>query len=98
MADLVDGIVRFENVRPVLPVNLGNNVEITMVDLARAVISVTGSSSSLALLPLPEGDPRRRCPVIDRAREILRWRPSTSLEDGLEPTADYFRALVEKTS
>ena len=77
------------------PVNLGNPVEFTMLDLAEAVVRKTGSKSTLQFSALPQDDPRQRQPDIARAREILNWTPTTSLDDGLDPTIDYFRGLIE---
>jgi UDP-glucuronate decarboxylase len=73
------------------PVNLGNPVENTMVELAEQIIHLTGSCSLLAFEPLPEDDPRQRQPDITLARTALGWEPRTSLEEGLRNTVDYFR-------
>ncbi len=72
------------------PCNLGNPTEVTIEDVARTVIALTGSQSRLQRLPRPEDDPRRRRPVIDRAVDLLSWRPEIDLEDGLRRTIDYF--------
>jgi dTDP-glucose 4,6-dehydratase len=92
--DLVEGLARFASVKPVGPINLGNPSEMSMRSLAQVILRLTGSSSSLVETPLPEGDPRQRCPVIERARKILGWSPSTTLEDGLKETVDYFRRIL----
>jgi len=76
------------------PINLGNPGEFTMLELAQAVIELTGSQSQLVFMPLPQDDPRQRQPDITRAREQLGWDISVPLRDGLVQTIDYFRALV----
>ncbi len=76
------------------PINLGNPDERTVLELARAVLAVTGSDSPLSFHPLPTDDPVRRCPDITRARALLGWTPTTSLEDGLARTVEYFSALT----
>ncbi len=73
------------------PVNLGNPGEFTMIELARLVIELTGSSSQLEFLPLPPDDPRQRKPDIAKAQELLGWEPSIELRDGLAKTILYFR-------
>ncbi|HDP80725.1 MAG TPA: SDR family oxidoreductase [Spirochaetes bacterium] len=76
------------------PVNLGNTEEISIIDLARRVISMTGSSSSIVYRPLPEDDPERRKPDIGLAIEKLKWEPAVSLEEGLKMTISYFRSQL----
>jgi len=76
------------------PVNLGNPVEISMRAVAEKIIGLTGSKSRLAFQPLPQDDPRQRQPDITLAREKLNWQPSTSFDDGLRTTIDYFRKFV----
>lgn len=94
--DLVDGMVRMMNSRDgfVGPVNLGNPVEFTMLDLAEKVINLTGSSSNMIYAPLPQDDPIQRKPVIDLAKEELNWEPRVELEDGLKKTIDYFYSVI----
>ena len=72
------------------PVNLGNPVEITILELAEKIIDLTGSRSKLQFKPLPEDDPVQRCPDIRMAKERLGWQPIVSLEDGLKKTIEYF--------
>jgi nucleoside-diphosphate-sugar epimerase len=95
--DLIDGLDRLatrENLGGEI-VNLGNPVEITMLDFASRVIAATGSSSEIVHCPLPGDDPARRCPDITRAERLLDWRPRVSLEDGLARTvADLRRHLL----
>jgi UDP-glucuronate decarboxylase len=76
------------------PVNFGNPVPSTMLELAEQIIRLTGSSSKIAFQPLPEDDPRQRQPDITRARTELGWEPRVSLEDGLRKTIAYFRRVL----
>jgi len=76
------------------PVNLGNPVEVTMEELARRIVELTGSRSKLKHLPLPQDDPRQRQPDIALAREKLSWEPKVSLTDGLKRTVTYFDGLL----
>ena len=76
------------------PVNIGNPAEFTMLDLAHLVIELTGSAARLVHRPLPEDDPRQRCPDIAKARALLGWQPTVALRDGLARTIGYFDALL----
>jgi dTDP-glucose 4,6-dehydratase len=91
--DLVGGLLALLEADDPMPFNLGNPREITILELAKTVIELTGSGSRIEFLPMPEDDPRRRCPDIGRARSILGWEPRTGLEEGLRRTIDYFRGL-----
>jgi UDP-glucuronate decarboxylase len=73
------------------PLNLGNPVESTILQIAETIRRLTGSSSRIVFRPLPVDDPRQRLPDITRARELLGWEPTTGLEDGLGKTIAYFR-------
>jgi len=91
VSDLIDGIVRMmQQEEEVGPVNLGNPVENTMLELAETVLQVTSSQSKLTQKPLPADDPKQRCPDITKARTVLGWEPTVSLADGLSLTADYY--------
>jgi UDP-glucuronate decarboxylase len=94
--DLIEGLVRLMNVESVMlaPVNLGNPVEVTMLELAEKIVSLTGSVSTIMHLPLPQDDPRQRCPDITRARELLKWQPRVMLDDGLKQTIAYFEKIL----
>lgn len=72
------------------PVNLGNDGEFTVLELAHAVIAVTGSSSEIVFASLPEDDPRQRRPDLTRARSLLGWEPTVPLREGIERTANWF--------
>jgi UDP-glucuronate decarboxylase len=94
--DLIEGFLRLMDSPDDLtgPVNLGNPGEFTMIELAQAVIDLTGSSSKMVHEPLPQDDPRQRQPDITLAREALSWTPRVPLRDGLRPTIDYFDRLL----
>jgi UDP-glucuronate decarboxylase len=94
--DLIDGLVRLMKSRDDLigPINLGNPEEFTMLDLATAVIDLTGSRSKVVHRPLPEDDPRQRRPDISKAQQSLNWGPRTSLTEGLKKTIPYFEGLI----
>ena len=88
--DLVEGIVRLMNSDETRPVNLGNPVEMTVLQIAKMVIELSGSESSISFGPLPPGDPKRRCPDIGRAREVLGWEPRVPAREGLQKTLAWF--------
>jgi UDP-glucuronate decarboxylase len=94
--DLVDGLVRLmESPDEVTgPINLGNPGEFTILELAEKVIALTSGRSRIIYKPLPADDPMQRQPDIARARRILDWQPTVPLDQGLERTVAYFRALV----
>ena len=76
------------------PINIGNDNEFTIAQLAELVIDVTGSSSELVHLALPVDDPTQRKPDLTKARTLLGWEPTVQLREGLERTAEYFRSLL----
>jgi UDP-glucuronate decarboxylase len=90
--DLVDGLIRLmdSNDGATGPVNLGNPSELTIRELAETVVDLTGSKSKLVFRPLPTDDPKQRRPDISRAEELLNWRPTLALHDGLVKTIAYF--------
>lgn len=90
--DLVDGIFRLLNSEEATPVNLGNPDEITLLELARRVLAVTGSTSGIVYRELPEDDPKVRQPDIGKARELLGWEPKVTLDEGLKRVLPYFRS------
>ncbi len=92
--DTVEGLLRLMRSTYDQPVNLGNPVERSVLDLAENVLRLTGSRSELHRLPLPPDDPQRRRPDITRAREQLDWEPRVSLEDGLRATIEHFRSTL----
>jgi len=93
--DLIDGLIKLMDSSDDFtgPVNLGNPVEITILQLAKKIIELTGSKSEIIYKPLPEDDPRQRQPSIKLAEEQLEWKPKIKLEDGLRETIKYFRAI-----
>ena len=91
VSDLVDGIIRLMESDVNDPVNIGNPHEMTIEEIARAIIRLTGSKSKLVYRPLPEDDPKVRQPDITRARTLLGWEPKVGLEEGLTKTLDYFK-------
>jgi dTDP-glucose 4,6-dehydratase len=92
VSDEVAGILALLDASITGPVNIGNPDEHTMLDLARIVLEVTGSSSEIVHRPLPADDPTRRRPDISMARRELGWEPAVALRDGLRRTADFFAA------
>jgi dTDP-glucose 4,6-dehydratase len=94
ITDLVEGILRLMESSVNDPVNIGNPREMTLEDLARTIIRMTGASSKIVYRPLPEDDPKVRQPDITRAKTLLGWEPKVPLEQGLETTIAYFRTKV----
>lgn len=94
--DLIEGLIRLMESAAALtgPVNLGNPVEFTMVELAELVLKETGSSSPLVRQPLPQDDPKQRQPNITVAKTHLDWMPKVALREGLKPTTAFFRSLL----
>jgi UDP-glucuronate decarboxylase len=95
--DQIDALLRLMRTADdfIGPVNLGNPVEFTMLELAGAIIDLTGTRNRLVHRALPQDDPRQRRPDITLARKALDWEPTTSLLRGLQRTIEYFRALPE---
>ena len=91
VSDEVDGIVRLGASGEHLPTNIGNPGEFTMLECAKVVLEVTGSKSKLAFLPLPQDDPKQRCPDISKAKALLGWEPKIDLRTGLQLSLEYFR-------
>jgi UDP-glucuronate decarboxylase len=96
VSDLVTGLVALMGAADEVtgPVNLGNPVEFTILELAEKVIAMTGSKSKIEFRPLPADDPRQRQPNISLAKDKLGWQPRTPLDEGLERTVAYFKGLV----
>jgi dTDP-glucose 4,6-dehydratase len=93
VTDLVDGLYRLLLSDERYPVNLGNPLELTMLEFAERIQRLTGSRSPLEFHPLPQDDPKRRQPDIAKARQILGWEPRVPLEDGLRETVAYFQEV-----
>ena len=94
--DLIDGMIRLMNSRDGFtgPVNIGNPIEFTMLELAEKIIQLTGSSSKIVFAPLPQDDPLQRQPDIDLAKKELDWQPHIQLEEGLKKTIAYFKDVI----
>src|SRR5882672_324171 len=94
VSDLVEGIYRLMMSSFDQPVNIGNPVEMTMLQFAKEIIGATSSRSTIVFKPLPQDDPKQRRPDITRARKLLGWEPSVQLQEGLRHTIEYFRSRV----
>lgn len=94
--DLIDGALRFMKTEESItgPINVGNPDECSILDLAEAVLKITGSSSSIVFLPASQDDPKQRQPDISLATRSLGWAPTVGLANGLERTISYFRQVV----
>ncbi len=94
VSDLIEGIYRLMQSEEHEPVNLGNPQEITILEFAERIRALTGSNVPIVFKPLPEDDPKQRCPDITKARRILHWEPEVSLDEGLPRTLEFFRREV----
>ncbi len=94
--DQVEGLIRLMNSPDDFtgPVNLGNPTEFTILELAQHVLRLVGSDAQPVMLPLPQDDPRQRCPDITLAKTALGWQPTVALDAGLQRTITYFRSLL----
>lgn len=94
--DMVEGLIRLMNTPDDFtgPVNLGNPIETSILELAQKIIQMTGSKSKIIFNPLPADDPKQRRPLIDLAKAKLGWAPKVSLEEGLKKTISYFEGLI----
>ena len=94
--DLIEAMLRMMQTPATItgPINIGNPVEVTMLELAERIITLTQSKSRLCYKPLPQDDPKQRQPDITFAKSALKWQPKVSLEDGLKSTIDYFRRTL----
>jgi len=93
--DLIEGVFRLMKSSESRPVNLGNPVENTVLEIAQTIIDISGSRSEMVFEPLPEDDPKRRRPQITRAKEVLGWEPRVGTREGLQKTLSYFAQLAE---
>ncbi len=94
--DLIEGIYRLLLSDEVMPINVGNPSEISILDFAKEVIALTGSKSQIIFQDLPQDDPKVRQPDITRAQEILGWEPQVTRTEGLKRTLAYFQEQVEE--
>ena len=95
VSDLIAGIVLLLKSGHNNPVNIGNPIEMTLLEMAEKILQVTGSESKIVFKPLPEDDPKVRQPDIGLARKLLGWEPKVKLEEGLRITVDYFRKSID---
>ncbi len=98
VSDLIEGISKVVSLdeNPGSPVNLGNPVDFTMLELAQVVLEITKSDSEIDFLPLPQDDPRQRKPDISFAKSLLSWEPTVDLRAGVSLTASYFKDLLSQ--
>jgi dTDP-glucose 4,6-dehydratase len=94
ITDLVDGIIMLMLSNEHGPINIGNPREMTIEEIARTIIKMTGASSKIVYKPLPTDDPKQRRPDITLAQTLLKWEPKVALEEGLVKTIEYFRTKV----
>jgi dTDP-glucose 4,6-dehydratase len=97
VSDEIAGIMLLAKSDEHFPTNIGNPSEFTILECAELVLKVTGSKSRIRHEPLPQDDPKQRCPDITKARQLLRWEPKVNLESGLRLSLDYFtQAIAEE--
>jgi len=94
VSDMVDGLVRLASSEERFPVNLGNPVELTILEFAERIRKLMGAELPIVFEPLPQDDPQKRRPDITKAKRVLGWEPKVKLEDGLRETVEYFKALA----
>jgi len=93
--DLIEGIYKFSLQKDCSgPMNLGSDYEMTIIEIANLVLSLTKSKSEIVFMPLPENDPVKRRPNLDLARELIHWNPRISPEEGILKTIEYFRSIL----
>src|SRR3989338_681787 len=95
ITDLIQGVMRLMDADYHEPVNIGNPNEFTILELANIVRKLTCSKSEILFKPLPQADPKRRRPDITRAKQILKWEPKVSLEDGLIKMIEYYKCILQ---
>ena len=91
VSDLIEGIYRLMQSSEHEPTNLGNPREITILEFAERIRALLGASTPIVFQPLPQDDPKQRCPDISKAKRLLQWEPKVNLEEGLRLTLDYFK-------
>jgi dTDP-glucose 4,6-dehydratase len=94
VSDLIEGIYRLMNSDEHEPVNIGNPQEITILEFAERIRGLTGSDVPIIFKPLPQDDPKQRCPDIGKAKRLLGWEPKVNLDEGLRLTLEFFRKQV----
>ena len=96
VTDLIEGIYRLMMSEEHLPVNIGNPQEITLLGFAERIRKFFDDPPPIVFKPLPQDDPKRRCPDIGRAKRILKWEPRVGLDEGLKLTLAYFQDVFKK--
>lgn len=91
VSDLIEGILRLLDSNEHFPVNIGNPLEITILEFAERIRAITGGSAKIVFKPLPQDDPKRRRPDISKAKKLLNWEPKVGLDEGLKLTLEYFQ-------
>ncbi|MCX7956669.1 MAG: SDR family oxidoreductase [Endomicrobia bacterium] len=94
ISDLVEGIYKLLNTKVLEPVNLGNPIEMKIIDFAKLIIKLTRSKSRIVFKGLPQDDPQKRKPDITKAKKMLNWSPKISIEEGLKLTLKYFKDII----
>jgi UDP-glucuronate decarboxylase len=97
--DLIDGLIRLMGSSDSIigPINIGNPVEFSMLQLAKTILDITGSRSRIVHQPLPQDDPRQRKPDITKAKDLLGWMPAMALKEGLIKTIAYFEDMIRES-
>jgi dTDP-glucose 4,6-dehydratase len=98
VSDLIEGIWRLAQSDEHEPTNIGNPQEITILEFAERIRSLLGVKTPIVFKPLPQDDPKQRCPDIGKARRVLHWEPKVNLEEGLRVTLEYFQKQVAATN
>ncbi len=93
--DLVEGILLAFQLEHSEPINLGNPQELSILEFAKRIAKLAGVPLKMEFQPLPQDDPKTRCPDISKAKKLLGWEPHTPLDVGLAKTFDYFRSLIQ---
>ena len=96
VSDLIEGIYKtlILDKSPLAPINLGNPNEFKIIELANIIKEITGSKSKIINHPLPQDDPKQRCPDISSAKSILQWEPTVQLAEGIQKTIEYFKKII----
>ena len=94
ISDLVEGILKLMDSSIHEPINLGNPIEMTILEFAKKIVALTQSKSKIVFKPLPEDDPKVRRPDISKARNLLIWQPNVGIDEGLKKTIEYFREKI----
>lgn len=98
VSDLIDGIYRLSQSNEHMPTNIGNPIELTILEFAERVLSHFANAPKIVHQPLPEDDPKQRRPDITKAKRLLGWEPKVNLEDGLKMTIEFFKEQYARTS